>query len=48
MVKRQNFAADQVKSFMALTREREIVADNDMQLTHPSHLEWVLDFQKKD
>ena len=30
MVKRQNFAADQVKSCMALTSEREIVSDNDM------------------
>ena len=30
MIKKQNFAADQVKSFMALTSEREIVSDNDM------------------
>lgn len=30
MIKKQNFAADQVKSCMALTSEREIVSDNDM------------------
>ena len=31
---------------MALTNEGEIVADNGMWLTHPSHLEQVLDCQK--
>ena len=31
---------------MFLTSERDIVADNDMWLTYPSHLEKVLDCQK--
>lgn len=30
MIKKQNCAADQVKSCMALTSECEIVSDNDM------------------
>ena len=32
---------------MALTSEREIVADNGMSLTCPSHLEQVLDCKKE-
>ena len=31
---------------MALTKKRDIAADSDMWLTHPSHLGLVLDCQK--
>ena len=31
---------------MALKSKQEIVADNSMRLTHPNHLEYVLDCQK--
>ena len=32
---------------MPITNEREIAADNGMWLTYPSHLEQVLDNQKR-
>ena len=32
---------------MALTIEREIAADNGKSMTHPNHLEYVLDCQKR-
>ena len=37
MEKKQNFSADWWKVIVS-KREQEIVADNDMWLTHPNHL----------
>ena len=38
MEKEQNFVTDLVKTY-ALTSQREIVVNNGICLTHPSHLE---------